>query len=671
MPTGPGVELNLSAETREALGKELAQVVQDLESDHYDYFENLGAYWDYYDAKPLQRVRADPWRGASNTVVPLIRTAGDALAARIWGRMHTPLRTWIVRTANEDTETIAHTADEFMNREARTTFDISSPTYDWALECAVLGSAVTQVAWEPRFGYRWVPRGKDPQLVELSRGPVVRHVSRERCLWERDRTIAESSVFAKQSLLTNNDISRMVLTHGWDETAARDIAQDTGITGPTAEILQSKREKEGQAGDTGNYSDPHDVREVWIDWAMADLVTRRPGNVQAPEFSDPADPRIPIVVTIHRNTGRVLRAIAHPYYFDGWPFHDIYFRKKAGRGAGDGVASILEQLQRTSTQMLNQSVDATTLNTSLKILTQNPRHKNLRFTPFHFLFVDNLADVQAVNIPHTVGPDINLINMVTVMAERLTGISDPNLGRETRLGGHPSPATNTLVQLEEGSRTLNMTMRGVRKQLALIGERIFSLYQQYELTDTEGGLTGRLAAEMGEADAERLAMLAISPETFQFDVHALSEAANPEAEQNKMVVASQMTANYYSYIMRMFSVLENPQTQAAPGLRASAIKAIDSYTRIFTRFLQSSEIDDAEKFAVSLRETQGENLELIEQFKSYVQEAASGLQPQQPPGGPGGPPGIQAASPGGEVVVPEPQLGPGNGASPPPGRGPV
>lgn len=668
MPMGPGVELNLSEPTRDALGKELAQVIDDLEHDHYDYFENLGAYWDYYDAKPLQRVRADPWRGASNTVVPLIRTAGDALAARIWGRMHTPLRTWIVRTANEDHEAIAHTVDEFQNREARTTFDIASPTYDWALECAVLGSAVVQVAWEPRYGYRWVPRGKEPQLVELSRGPVVRHVSRERCLWERDRTIAESSVFAKQSLLTNNDISRMVLTHNWDEETARAIATDTGIDGPTAEILQAKREKDGQAGDTGHYSDPHDIREIWIEWAMADLVTRRPGNIPAPEFSDPTDHRIPIVVTIHKRSGRVLRAMAHPYYFDGWPFHDIYFRKKAGRGSGDGVASILEQLQRTSTQMLNQTVDATTFNTSLKMLTQNPRHKNLRFTPFHFLYVENLADVTPINIPHTVGPDINIINMVTVMAERLTGISDPNLGRETRLGGHPSPATNTLVQLEEGSRTLNMTMRGIRKQLALVGERIFSLYQQYELTDTEGGLSGRLAIELGQDDARRLAMLAISPETFQFDVHALSEAANPEAEQNKMVVASQMTANYYSYIMRMFSVLENPQTQAAPGLRASAIKAIDSYTRIFTRYMQSAEIDDADKFAVALRETDGENLELIDKFRTFVQEAASGLNPApQPAPGPGGPGGIPTTSPGGEVIVPEPQLGPGNGASPPAG----
>jgi hypothetical protein len=316
--------------------------------------------------------------------------------------------------------------------------------------------------------------------------------------------------------------------------------------------------------------------------------------------------------------------------------------------------------------MLNQSVDTVTLNTSLNILTQNPRHKNLRFTPFHFLFVDNLQDVTPMNIPHSVGPDINIINMVTVMAERLTGIADPNLGRETRLGGHPSPATNTLVQLEEGSRTLNMTMRGVRKQLALLGERIFTLYQQYELTDTEGGLDGRLATALGEDDARRLATVAISPETFQFDVHALSEAANPEAEQNKMVVASQMTANYYSYIMRMFSLLENPQTQGAPGLRASAIQAIDSYTRIFTRFLQSAEIDDAEKFAVSLRETQGQNLELIEDFKQFVTEAASGLNPQPAPG-PGGPGGVQAAPPGGEVVVPEPQLGPGNGASPPAG----
>lgn len=662
----PGDEFPLSDDTREALGKAICEVILDLENDQSDFLNRIESLWDYYDARPLQTVRSDPWRGASNVVVPLIRTAGDALAARVWGRMHTPLRTWVVRSSNEDHDTMAATVDEFTNREARTTFDIASPTYDWSLECVVLGSAVIKVCHEVKYGYRWTPGGRKPVLVELSSGPAVKHVSRERCLWERDRTIAESSVFVMQSLLTDGDLSNLVSTHDWDTKCVKEVLGQTGIDGATGRILQAKRDAEGQAH--MGYNEPHDIREVWIDWSLAELLTRRPGGSPAPEFNDdPEDPRIPIVVTVHRNTGKVLRCIAHPYYFSGWPFHDIYFRKKAGRGGGDGVAHILEQMQRASTQMVNQSIDSTTLNNSLKILTQNPRHKNLRFTPYHPLYVDNLSDVSVVNIPATVGPDINLINMMTVMAERLTGVSDPNLGRETRLGGHPSPATNTLVQLEEGSRTLNMTMRGIRKQLAMVGERIFTLYQQYELLDEDGAPNGRLAVALGEADAGRLADIAVSPETFQFDVHALSEAANPESEQNRMVVVSQMTANYYSFVMRMLSMIENPQTAQAPGLRATAIKAIDAYTRTYSRFLEASEVDDAERFTMALRESRGENAELVAQFQQFVQEVSGAAPPQPAPPGPAGPGGVQAAPPGGAVTIPDPGMGGGNGATPPPG----
>jgi hypothetical protein len=95
----------------------------------------------------------------------------------------------------------------------------------------------------------------------------------------------------------------------------------------------------------------------------------------------------------------------------------------------------------------------------------------------------------------------------------------------------------------------------------------------------EGVLSGRLAAELGEEDARRLAELAISPETFRVDVHALSEANNPEGEQNRMIAVSQMTANYYSFVTRMLSLVENPQTQGAPGLRAR-VYAIVAYTHL-------------------------------------------------------------------------------------------
>lgn len=625
----PGTPIQLSPETSEALASQLGDLLTQAESDHAPYLSSIPTWWDWYDAKPLVARRSDPWPDASNIVVPLIQTFADATTARMWGAMHTAKRTWSYTTQNEDLTDLASTIGEFINAESRSTFDVLVPTHDWAFENAVVGSSVLGVFWRNRYAYRYTG-GKTPTKVTIARGPEFVHIPRENILWERDRTIQESSFVARLCLYNWSDMMAMVDSYGWDEETVEECAAFAGIEGPAGNTLARKRERDGQNPGTGAYQEPHGVWEIWLDAPLASLLSKHSTGSLEHDFADPDEPQVPIVVDYHRAAGKILKVRAHPYYFWRWPFLDIYFQKLPGRGASKGLSKMLEHMQRSATTLVNQSIDRRTLENSIPFVTNSPALRNYRFNPMAPIFagdVDNLREaIIPLNLVSQPVSDISLMNFITSVSERVTGISDVNLGRETRLGGHPAPATNTLVQLQEGAKIMGSRLKLVRQQLSTAAEWLLSMYQQYELSDTS-----RLVSKLGPKDAARLATL--TPENLTFDAYALSESVNPDADRNAAITLTQVTTNYYGFVMRTLSLIGNPQVAAVPGVKEAGIKSIEAMTESYKRILQASDVDEIDKFILQLKESQGADAAAIGQFGQLAADrAAAGAGGQGAPG---------------------------------------
>jgi hypothetical protein len=630
----PGQTINLSPQVKERFAGQLGDWITQLENDNGDLYRNIQLYWNRYDARPLHKTRTQPWENASNIVLPVIPTFVDAVSARLWGQLHTPTRTWMIRTDNELFYDMGQSVSEFMNREARTTFDIQSVTYDWCHEAAVVGSSALWVTWGRKLAYRWNPKSRRVQTYLVNQGPVVEHVPREFIIWERDRLLQESSTVVRQSLKSWNDLVYEHHNSDWDIT---DCQQYEGLDGPSGGVLSERRRLEGVSESMG-YAEPHDIREVWIDYPMAQLLGRNPSGAVPRELDDPSHEQTPIVVTYHRKAQKILRMVAHPYYIQRWPGLDIYFRRVSGRGYSPGLAKRLEHIQHAGTTMINQTVDGLTMANTLKFFTQDPAHRNMRWNPFHPIYVSNINDIKDVRAGQQVLPDIQIINLLMVFAERIAGISDPGFGRESRMGGHPSPATNVLVQLQEGGKLLNITLKNIRKQLSTAAEWILNLYQQHE-TPTNP----RLVEALGPKDAELLAQALTLPGTMQFDLHALSESTNPDAERNNAIAISQLTGNFYSFVLRMQSLAENPDPRVSPGVRQTAMKAIEAMNKSYIRFLEASDIDDPDEYALRLRQA-------MESTLNDAQALAGGIGQPQPAGPVQGPPG-GAAGP-----VPQPSV---------------
>jgi hypothetical protein len=616
----PGTPLTMSEDERAKLGNYLVELGNDLERSHSDLLSNIDALWDLYEAKPLQKRRTDPWDGASNIVVPLIRLHSDAIKARWQNIIFAAPDLWTFRCRNEDlTETARGTTDFINWASDDNEFDVYTPHVSAFDEAVPIGEGVTMLGWSSRKRFIFTPAdGGKPtaQSVEMGRGPYLKHIPREQILWQVGRPVQDAEYVMVQSWKTWGDLITLEQTKGIDEGYLEKVKGSTGSSAYSAGIYHNKLKSGGISNDG---SEPmYDIRQWWVEWPV----------LKGIKFEDIRDkdrktPLIPLCVTLDHTTGTVLRVAAKPYYTSSWPFYQHTYRSTARGPRSFGVAAMLEHLQRAATIMLNQSIDAVTLSNALKIVTSDRRFMSQRFVPGRPLFADNVTEtaLRELNLSKQITPDIALINLCFSLAERLTGINDPSLGREIRYGGHPSPATSTALMLQESKELQRAMIKGSRLQFGRLGEDVATLYQQFE---TRG--TNKIERALGMDDANKVKewLFPTGPiaGNIEFDLRAVTENLNPEAEREQAIFTMQATSAFYGQVMQALQVAAHPNSP--PPVKAAAIRSVEALAAGFEKVLAAAQVDDIKKFVFQLRESNGDP-RVIQQVAAAVSNELGGL----------------------------------------------
>lgn len=592
----PGDALELSDDERTRLGGFLQELGTDLEQQHSVLLRNIDTWWDWVEANPKQKIRTDPFPGASNIVIPLIGMHSDAIKARFQNVIFGAPDLWTSRTRNEAYELISKNSTDFLNWAANDNeFDILTPSSLWFDEAVPIGSSILMLNWTSRRRQVFVPGegGKPkPMSVELGRGPMLSHIPREQVLWQPGRSINDSEYVYVQSWKTIGDLIALEQLEGIDKGLLETVRPCDGSSSYSAEMMRRKLQGGGITSDASEF---YDIRQVWIEQpTLRGMKFERLGQ------QDLKTPSIPLCITYDHSSGTVLRAMAKPYYTRSWPFYECQFRSSARGPNSGGVARRLEQLQRGVTTMANQAMDAVTMANSVTMLTTDRRFQTQRFTPGRPIFVDQLDTVREVVLPKQITPDIALVNMMMAMAERITGINDPSLGRELRYGGHPSPATSTALMLQESKEMFRASIRHIRLQYGRMAEDILTLYQQYE-SGTSGKIERALGAEDGASAKEWLVPQGPIAGNIEFDLMAVTENLNPEAEREKAIFTLQATASYYGQVMQALQVAAHPNSP--PPVKAAATKSIEALTAGFEKVLTAAQVDDVKQFVLQLKET--------------------------------------------------------------------
>ena len=621
MPVLPGTRLAFSKDSLSLLEGSINELIDDLEDKHQQLFRDIDVWWDWAEAKPATQTRNSPWPNASNVVIPFSRIYSDAIIARLFGSMTNSKSFWHGSSRNEDfrNKYLPHIPD-FLNWGGASghEYDLHTPLLDHISECVPIGSSVVGLNWQSREQFIFVPNGSgkpDLQKVRLSNGPILEQIPREQVLWRPGMSIQQSDVVVRQYLTTYGDMLSRVESDGWDQKVVEEAKGVSGGDGaPAFDIKANKLERGGY--DSSDLERLHDIREVWVEWPILASL-----GVKMEEEEKPGTPHPPITLTIHRGTRRILRAISKPYYIPGWPFYDIYFRRRSGQGSGMGVAGILDHLQRAATTMVNQTIDAVTLSNSIVGKTTDPDVLTQIFSPNKWLLVDNINEAVEFNLSKIVTPDIALINLMKTFAESLMGISDPALGRETRMGGHPSPATNFMGQIQQGAILTNHTLKQLRMSWSRVGMDVATLYQQYEMNED-----GKIQRALGPADGDRLQEWLFPNNqpiigNLELDIHALSETHNPDAERQKAIMVDQMSSNYWAKLLKGLELLANPQVAENKALSGGILKSMEAASESMKNFLETSDVDETEKYLFDLRQL-GQSQADFGELRSAITERA-------------------------------------------------
>ena len=649
----PGQTVNIkSSDDQEYLGQLLGEIVDDYEDRYSEYMQNIRVWWDWTDAKPRFKVKDFPFRNASNIVVRLIQAMSNAMVNRLFGKVFSAgQRIWVAKTDNEESLPIAKDVVRWINYAANgNDFNIKLAVYDWLTELVPIGSSVMALNWRNdvrSIFYKANNRGKmEYQNVSFKRGPIIEHVPREQILWDTNHRIGDAPIVIRELHLSWSELNNFATVNNWDLETVESVKNQGGLQGPSRDVAESKRRQDIQ---NNNIWDDtiHDIREIHVDFPVLKASGFKE-DIVAPGEEEAGRPSVPLVAYLHRSTNTLLNLKAEPYFLPYKPFFDGYYQKRISRGFSVGLAKQLEPMQVAMTTLLNQSIDSRTRSNSLWAKTSRRDLLNRPIDPRFPLFVPEGSTFEPLQLGGNVLQDTAIFNVVNILAERLTGQADPAFGRESRQGGHPSPATSTLALMETSDQMIGTTLELIREPISKLGEAIASLYQQFETNED-----GKLQRSLGEFDAQKVEQF-MFPENspvignMEFDVCALSQTMNPEAEAGRAAQLSQLNVQYWGFVMQAVQVMQQAMQMGIPEVAQLAGQSIKAQTKFQERLLEAGNVDDVEQFVARIKTG-------IQQDQSQLQAVADRLGGMGQPGGAVPQPGMagpQAVDAGGTVAAP-------------------
>lgn len=615
----PGQPIKFDTEQRRKLALHMEDIIGPAMQQHAAYVRRVNLYWDWYAAKPLAETRSTPFQNSSNIIFPLIKMHAGSIQARRFLSLLPTHDVWASASRNEKWSEISRTVVDFVNHEADdNAFDLRTPMNDVLLEGTVAPHGILALQYGDRVRHRFLPGERRPRTVVMQKGPHLFPVPSTQILWQADRSLATSEYVIRITHMTWGDLMRAVEYGGWDREAVRSIRSVDAQDSPAYAAGLSLTDISPHGPERFK---PYEIYECWVEFPLM-------RGTGIPDFdSEEMIAEMPaIVVYVEARTNTVLHVMPHPYPIPGWPFYQFSYNRTTERGRADCISKDLDHMQRGASTMINQAVDVTTIQNSVMGLTSDPQMVGKRFTPGQLVYTQDLAGTRFDIRPQAlIQPNVQLINLLLATAERVTGMSDPAFGREMRTGGHPSPATSTLALLQQGQTRLARTLAFDRQELSRLGEDIAALYQHFEADDQ----TGRIARILGVGDAARLQEWFFPSDDLggrtEFDVRALSDSMNPDAEFQKAVQIDQVVTNFYAKMLQGLNVAIQA-TQAPPPFNNAIMQmtfhSFDAFIASTKRALDAANVDNIEDFLGMLEEAKNAPPDRIGAALGAAQQAA-------------------------------------------------
>lgn len=502
-----------------------------------------------YTAEPSSRRKTFPWPGAANIVLPLVGTTIDSIVARIVNTIFGVNPLFTVRPRVPQMEAFAKSATDFMDWSVENEFNAYQEIKTAAIETVQDGWSWLKPGYsveeceyfEPSANGKATPRKETKRRATLSHVLITDVIGQPGVGEELDGDYLFHRFRLTDSTLINRGLDEVYL----DVDEIIDKKDDVMLAG-----LRT---------DASNQPRVNTLYEVYA--KVAYRKNQRPVNC---------------LLTFHKPTKKIIRAIYNPMLDGSWNLVKLKFVERKGFKEGLGIARMLRQLQEELTSIHCQQLDnATIANTRFFVGKRgiSGLSSKTRIWPGRWIFTgDPHKDINVVPMGDIYNSMHMLEMSVLAFAERRSGISDPQLGRESEILGGRATATGTLAMIQEGNRRFDLNVRDMRHGLGTAGDLLLMINQQfrqkgfaYFVQGEDGKLTEAVLDMPRELVRNKLGVeltastATINRQMEQTGLIALNQVLTQNlglGQQIGMIVASQQVpAEIKEYLVRYAKVI--------------------------------------------------------------------------------------------------------------------
>jgi len=530
----------------------------------------------------LPKTKSFPWKNCSNISVPVTPIAVETIHAREVNTLFA-VRPYInvkpkKRKADKNN---CFFIENFFDQIQQNVLNLYGVASEWLLEKNKMGTGWIKVYWN--YDKKKLP----DDTFKVTDDCAIAVVMLEDMIYPANASNHQTCSFLAQRIRTDwtKLKSKGAIGIYKDVDKIKTYMESTTMTKESGkDIPKLKDEIENISRNDPQSFEEYVIYEVYFDYDIDD-----------DGYSEPT------VMTLHKDSGTVLRWIRHPYSHGLRPFVVNKYMMRSGRIEGKGIAEMSEYLQEATNTVFNQTLDNMTL-ANAKVFKARKQSKDDipkdGIYPGLTLYLDDPAtDLMEFQMGDVKVSNFNLIQMVRDYHERRTKVTDYSLGRESSSLKSRATATGTLALLQESGRHFDLVINNSRNALVEVAYQVLELYMQYapdKIIQVVGSSDGQ------EADAFLPLGLGNLRENYEFYCTATSLTVNKEIEKQTNLIMIQQLGGLFNQMIQLLMMVNNPQAQLPPDIINFVHGVLRSYFAMAEDLVRSFEKIDISSYLPEL-----------------------------------------------------------------------
>lgn len=572
-----------------------------------EYFNELKMFRRAIAAKPNVKVKTFPWPGASNFIAPIIRIAGDAVKARVVNTLLGPQPFWICSATNGSRYgALAKPVEKFLDWSQRNDLMLADMTEEITDQVVYLGKCPVKVSWNYSVKkvrtYSRKTKKESWETRVIQNQPRIQPILLEN--WLEPWGLEESTSKPWNS-------QRIFLSAGDIKERAKQGLISNDVANEVIEKCLANLPP-----DMVEYSDMRKLA-----WAEAQAIPLYETHVQ---FDIDGDGFREEIIALWSYDMSIMAHARYNFFFHTKRplFSFFYLRHGENRSSADGLAQLLWSIQEATSTYVNQRSDNITIantkfwkgkrNSGIKKGEQIwPGKVMILDDPEHDLVADSMGQVSPESFTQE--------SLLRDYGERISGISDPQLGRE--FNNPRVAATTTLSVLQEGNRRFDMVIKLMRETYSRIGMMVLQLYQQFEprvnlgdILNPEDEISVRQVLDMSPEEIEK---------NFIIQINTSNAGANKETQRQGMLALFNLIIQFYGQVVEIATnVMIKPEIPQE--VKDMVVDMASSSYKALKEIVVSYDINDPDSFLVDV----GEALRAVESgggVQNVLQKVNQGL----------------------------------------------